>query len=322
MKESKENVDISNQTEIDDAIIQEDWKDGAKAREEVSKAKNESTRVATKVFSKSSGPSDDSGTNSRLIETRSPNSDERIGAVRIAKSLEKAKYRERDVVEVNSVLPPGRLRTRAVVQGQALKSRGVFQQVDAWSRTLRKHTDEPTLSIGVMVDISGSMGAAMQPMASLAWILSESGRRVQAKTAMVYFGNSVFPTLKAGQHLDEVKVYTANDGTENSSDAFKALDGALNLTYGSGARLLVVVSDGYYRAEQRTATRDYVRKCHENGVAVLWLTFDNGASARPYIDGTSGQLVSVDAQMSASEIATVVGKAAATALENVGKRNG
>ena len=84
----------------------------------------------------------------------------------------------------------------------------------------------------------------MQPMASVAWILSEATRRVQGRAAMVYYGNNVFPTLKPGQHLDRVKVYSAPDMTEKFDKAFKALNGGLNLLNGSGALLLVVVSDG------------------------------------------------------------------------------
>jgi hypothetical protein len=322
LKESKDNVQVGNQSDLDDAMTEEDWKEDAKAREEQSKNQADNRKVAEKVFSKTSGPGNDGGTRSRLIETRKPTSDERVAAVRVSKALEKAKYRERDVIEVNSVLPPGRLRTRALVQGQAQKSRGVRTPVDAWSRTIRRMTDEPTLTIGVGVDISGSMGGAMNPMATTAWVLSEAGRRVQARTAMVYYGNSVFPTLKAGQHLDEVKVYSAQDGTEEAVEAFKALDGSLNLMFGKGARLMVVVSDGYYRPEIRKDVKEYIRQCHTNGVAVLWLTFDDGRSARPYLEGTDAQLVCATAEQSASEIATIVGQAAVVALEKVGKRNG
>jgi hypothetical protein len=322
LKESQESVQVANQVEIDKAITKEDWSEDAKAREERSKGHQESQNVASKIFAKTSGPGSDSGTNSRLIESRKPTSDERVAAVTVAKALEKAKYRERDVTDITSVLPPGRLRTRAVVQGQALKAKGINQQVDAWSRTVRRMTDEPTLTIGVAVDISGSMGGAMQPMATTAWVLSESGRRVQARTAMVYYGSAVFPTLKPGQHLDEVKVYTAPDGTEECVQAFQALDGSLNLKYGKGARLLVVVSDGYYRPEIRGQVKEWVKDFNDNGVAVLWLTFDNGSSASPYLEGTDAELVCVDKSKSASEIATLIGKSAVKAVESIGKRNG
>jgi hypothetical protein len=321
LKESQENVDVANQTAIDDALTQEDWSDDAKAREQQSKSKGESKKAADKVFTRSSGPGTGEGTRSRLLETRKPTGDERVAAVKVGKALEKAKYRERDVVEVNSVLPPGRLRTRAIVQGAAMRQRGIHTQVEAFSRTIRKQTDEPTLTVGVMVDISGSMGGAMNPMATTAWVMSEAGRRVQARTAMVYYGNSVFPTLKPGQHLTDVNVYSANDSTEEAVEALKALDGGLNLRYGSGARLLVVMSDGYYRYELRPEVKATIRDFHNNGVGILWLTFDNGGSAREYLDGTDAELVCLNPEQSASDIASVIGAAAVSAMEKVGKRN-
>jgi hypothetical protein len=285
-----------------------------------SQTKNENQREAKKVFvdgHRAGEPGCKSG--SRLIEVRKPTAEERISAVKVAQLLEKAKYRERSETEVKTILPPGRLRTRALVQGQALKSKGVHTQVEAWRHTARKHTDDPTLTVGVMVDISGSMGSAMKPMATTAWVMSEAVRRVQGKSAMVYFGSDVFPTLKPGQHLPDVNVYTAPDGTEKFDRAFKALDGSLNLLYGTGARLLVVVSDGAYTSEEAPKARKWIEECDKNGVAVLWITFDYDHYATRYIKGTAGKLVK--ATGTPSETATLIGKACADALTKIGQRN-
>ena len=177
----------------------------------------------------------------------------------------------------------------------------------------------PELKVGVMVDISGSMGDAMNPMAVTAWVMSEAVRRVQGKAAMVYYGNDVFATLKPGQHLREVNVYTAPDGTEKFDAAFKSLDGSMNLLQGSGARLLVIVSDGDYVTEERQAAQKWVRECERAGVGVLWITF-RGKDSLPqkYLAGTSGQVVVSDGV--ASKVAKTIGEAAARALTKVGAR--
>jgi hypothetical protein len=235
--------------------------------------------------------------------------------VQLAQLLEKAKYRDRDETEVHSVIPPGRLRTRAAVQGVALKSKGIMTKSEPWRQTKRKHVDDPTLNIGVMVDISGSMGAAMQPMASLAWVLSESVRRVQGRSAMVYFGNDVFPTLKPGQHLDRVRVFTAPDMTEKFDRAFKALDGGLNLLNGSGARMLVVVSDGEYPEPEKNAVRKWIAACEQSGVAVVWLSFPGGygdPAAVNLLRGTKAALEILNLDLKGS--AKVIGTAAVKAL--------
>ena len=124
-----------------------------------------------------------------------------------------------------------------------------------------------------------------------------------------------FPTLKPGQHLDKVEVYTAPDGTEKFNKAFKALDGALNLLGGTGARLLVVVSDGCYIAEERAAARKWMAECQRANVGVLWLTFDDGRDTRDCTRG-SNAVVMTDLK-SPEDIATEIGAAAAKALTAV-----
>jgi hypothetical protein len=176
-------------------------------------------------------------------------------------------------------------------------------------------TDDPTLTVGVMVDISGSMYSAMEPMATTAWVMSEAVRRVQGRTAMVYYGNEVFPTLKPGQHLDQVNVWEANDGYEKFDEAFRALDGALNLLNGSGARLLVVTSDGAYRSKEAERAIHWVTRCKQAGVAVLWLPFDNGMYARG-VERAGARVLSGVLDPSAS--ALEIGKEASRVLTEAG----
>lgn len=253
----------------------EQWVKIAKGRSDAKAEENSHKTVAEKIFTDAVGPEEGSRTRSRLQTKRQPSSSERAAAVKLGKLFDKAKYRERSQTEIHSVTPPGRLRTRALVQGAALKSKGLMTTTEPWRRTQRKHTDNPQLKVGVMVDISGSMRPAMEPMAVTAWVLSEATKRVQGRAAMVYYGSSVFPTLKPGQSLPEVQIYSAPDNTEKFDQAFKALDGAMNFLHGDGARLLVIVSDGLYSGEEREAATKWTQRCHQVGVGVLWLTYDD-----------------------------------------------
>jgi hypothetical protein len=139
---------------------------------------------------------------------------------------------------------------------------------------------------------------------------------------MVYYGQDVFPTLKPGQHLDKVNVYTAPDGTEKFDKAFKALDGGLNLLAGSGARLLVIVSDGCYTDAEREHATKWVRECDKAGVAILWLPFDKyerSGYADRITAGTSAVVLSK--VNDPAEAAVTIGQAAAEALSKIGRRN-
>lgn len=306
---------LDTQDELTDQQTQEENAKVVKAKQKETARQEKNKEQGKKVFSTSSGGTG-SGSSSRLQETRKPESEERVGAVQLAKMLEKAKYRERSMTTLDSVPPNGKLRPRALVQKTALESKGVRSDLPTWRYKTRKHNDDPTLTIGVMVDVSGSMGTAMKPMASIAWILSEAGHRVQAKTAMVYFGSGVFPTLKVGQRLSEVSIYSAPDGTEEFGQAYSALDGTLNLVAGEGVRMLVIVSDGHYRPDQDTAVEQALNECQRNGVAVLWIVpkecYDGGAER--LIKGTHASLVKIT---DTASIANEIGKSASQALAKV-----
>jgi hypothetical protein len=304
--------------DLSDQQSSEDMKESAEKKSMTSKEQKKNEEIAKQIFSKSSGPGEFK-TSSKLIEKRPPVASERSATVKIARALEKAKYREKDITEIDSITPPGRLRTRAIIQSKALAQRGIHTQAEAFRKTVRKHTDEPTLSVGVMVDISGSMSSAMQPMASTAWIMSEAVRRVQGQCAMVYYGSDVFPTLKAGQRLKDVSVYSAPDGTEKFDRAFRSLDGSLNLLNGTGARLLVVVSDGHYTHEETEMAKRWLKACTRNGVAVLWLPIgDNGRQAEEICKGANAQVVA--GISSPTESALLIGKTAERVLSTAGQR--
>lgn len=316
LSEIGENVELNNFGELADQEQQEDWKEEAKAKASTAKERAENREVASQIFDKGTGPGE-SATGSRLKETRDPNPEERAAAVIIGNALAKAKYRERDEAVVDSATPPGRLRTRAILQNKALRERKVFATENPFRKTVRKHTDEPTLKVGVMVDISGSMGDAMNPMATTAWVMAEATNRIQGKCAMVYYGSDVFATLKAGQRLPQVNVYSAPDGTEKFNKAFKAIDGALDLLHGNGAKLLVIVSDGQYTHDETRLAKEAIQKCKASGVAVLWLPFDYGSGAREIAQGYAEVMTGV---RNPEQAAQAIGEAAKKILSKVGQR--
>ena len=319
LEEAASNSAIGAIEEAQDQQTSEEYKEEASKSNKEAEERRKHREVADQVFGQGSNP-DNAGSNSTLLETRTPTSEERVSAVRIGQALERAKYRDRVRIESGSITPPGRLRTRALVQGEAQKERGIQTPTEAFRRVQRKHTDDPNLTIGVMVDISGSMRSAMNPMASAAWILSEATRRVQGKVAMTYYGSGVFSTLKAGQHLDRVNVYSASDATEKFDKAFQALDGSLNLLNGSGARLLVIVSDGAYTHDEQRKAHEWVKRCGQSGVAVLWLGAGSyGSSGERYTNGVASA-VHVELGENVTDAADEIGRSAERALTTAGSR--
>jgi hypothetical protein len=324
LQDAVENSQVSSQGDIIEAQIDQEQEEEVEARNKSANERQKNKQTAAEVFATTGvGSSDrEEKTNSTLVERRKPTSEERASAVKISRLLQKAKYRDRSVIEINTAIPGGRLRTRAAVQGAALKAKGIATQVEPWRHTKRKHTETPELKVGVMVDISGSMGRAMNPMATTAWVLSEAVRRIQGKVGMVYFGNDVFATLKPGQHLRDVQIYTAPDGTEKFGKAFSALDGEFNLTSGTGARLLVIVSDGQYGGYgESDNAKNAIKRATANGVGVLWIQIaggHNGAAER-YVRDTTAKVITIDPNDSTASVASLIGSTAANVLTAAGR---
>ena len=317
MSESSVQARLDAEDALADQEKKEKWDEESKARQQEAKNNNSKKEQAKKIFDKAHNETG-SGSNSRVSERRTPTGAERASAVSIAKALEKAKYRERSVHVRKSHAPVGKLVVRNAVANKAMESMGLRGELPEWKAKTRKHTDDPTLKIGVMVDISGSMSSAMSAMGTTAWVMSEAGRRIQAKTAMVYFGSGVFPTLRVGQRMDEVVIYTAPDGTEKFGEAFDAIDGELGLTFSDGVRRLVIVSDGQFTPVQQERTVRALTECKRNGVAVLWITPKAcyGSTASHMIR-QAGWGVHLDG-LDTDQIATMVGKTASEALGKVG----
>lgn len=284
--EAADEAETRATTEGYEQVTHEEMKAVAEQNAKAMAEHKEHQDAAKEVFGKDTGPLPYSATRSHLVEKRAPTAAERQAAVLIGNKLDQARYRDRVTTTYPSELPPGRLRSGAAVHGAAQRHLGIPPTAEPFDRKMRRMVEDPTLKLGVMVDISGSMNAAMEPMASTAWIFSEAARRIQAKCAMIYYGNSIFPTLRPGQHLEQVQIYAANDGTEYFDPAFKALNGVLGLCgpEASGARMLVIVSDLIHTNAQTKAAKHWIKKCLREGVGVLIIPYSDSPYYNDYRD--------------------------------------
>lgn len=313
-----EDTEIEARDDVNSQAAAERAEAAASARATAAAEAKTHSDSAAEVYGRGTGPGGGM-TSSRLIEERVPSPAERGAAIALSKQLEKAQYRDRVEVRKSSIIPPGRLSSRRAVAAAEQRSRGVAVTSEAWTRKMRKHTEDPSLTVGVLVDISGSMGGAMEPMATTAWIMSEAVRRVQGKVSMVYYGDSVFPTLMPGQHLDKVKVYSAPDGTEHFNKAFEALNGKINLLDSTGARLLVIVSDIYYTGWEKERTRYWIERCHRAGVGVVVVPFEGEYYARKSLEDHSKfcEVLAESATKTPLGAANAIGAAAVKRLQAV-----
>ncbi|UDL16545.1 AAA-ATPase [Microbacterium phage Zooman] len=208
-----------------------------------------------------------------LRGARKPTGFEKAAAVTLARELEEAKYREKHVEEYTSAIPPGRLHGGEAMRKAAAEwAGGDTSGYKPFKKRKRFETEEPTLTVGIMCDTSGSMGALQPAVGVATWVISEAVYRMpEATAAQVYFGPGVWPGLRQGERLDEVRVWTGSGAREEFDEGFRALDGELDLLRGSGARLLFVISDGDFKGRQIAACENWLNTCTRNGVAVVWI---------------------------------------------------
>lgn len=309
------------QSDIADQRAREQAQEHARQRAEKQKQSDVNRGHAQQVFSRTNRDSSGDGnvTDSHYQGSRPATTDERAVASEIARQLKRAKYRDRLVTKRDSHTPPGRLSVSAAIQATAARKQGGSAlYTTPWRETVRKHVEDPNLTVGIMCDISGSMGYAMEPIAVSAWIVGRAVERIHGTAASVYFGNSVFPVLYPGERLRNVNLYSAVDGTEKFDLGFRALDGTLNLLEGRGARLVVVCSDGQYGGGgESAACIKWLKACKEAGVGVVWLDYKNSGRVREICEATGAIQVVTGTRV--TDAATAIGAACKSALETASR---
>lgn len=312
-----DNVQVDANRELGDAETEVRAEEHAEEMRKLKEEQDLNKESANRTFSKTA---EKTTSHSKVVALRDPLPEERAAAVVVGRLLDKAKYRDRIKTVGATKLPPGRLRMRSVLAGEAAKSRGAVADVEPWKRVTRHFVEDPSLTVGIMADVSGSMSHAMKPMGTAAWVMSEAIRRIQGKAAMLYFGSDVMPALKPGEHLDKVAIHSAADGYEEFNEGFKALDGALNLLNGRGARLLVIVSDGQFKYDQEPHCRRWLARCRQAGVAVLWIGYGNTHNgAETFCAEYGAEFVRPSGNI--TDDAMLIGHAGERALSLIGSKN-
>jgi len=260
-------------------------KTAARAAEDT--ARETATRAAKDVFSDPNGTRAPGATTTEFAGQRPPTPAEQAAARRLARALRAAGYRERAATTLTSAFPPGRLHMRGALAADAQRAAGAIPTARPFTRTVRRTTPTPPLRIAIATDVSGTMRAFADPVASTAWILATAARHVpDATAATVIFGDAVRPLTIPGQPPQKVTTFKSNDGYEEFRGAVDALDGACQLTRPGAARLLVIVSDGMFKDTQRADGQRRLDRLRAHGCAVLWITPANRQATPLHADAT------------------------------------
>ncbi|MGW5696124.1 VWA domain-containing protein [Streptomyces asiaticus] len=214
-------------------------------------------------------------TPSPVTGTRLPTAGEKAAAGQLARALGAAAYRERTTTHTASAAPPGRLNMRQALAREAQKAAGATPTATPWTRTLRRPNPTPPLRVGIAVDVSASMNAAADPIASAAWILTKATALTDpdSRTATVAYDRALTAITAPGHAPTRVTRFEARGLGHSLAEAIDALCAGLALTQPGTGRLLVIASDGYYHPDEATRAAQRITTLKDAGCAVLWLAF-------------------------------------------------
>jgi len=251
----------------------------AEKREHEKAVRGNAERAAREIFGRKTRPRAVTG-------TRDPREEETAAARRLTRALREATAGERATVTVTSKVPPGRLRMGKALAGKAQRAAGAIPTAEPFTRTRSRRVPAPPLRVGIACDISGSMSAFADPVASAAWILARAaGHLPSALTASVLFGKGVYALTRPGETPAQVTDFRATASTESACRAIDALDGALGLASPGTARLLVIVSDAMFVAPGEPAgVQQRITRLHRAGCGVIILTPKGYAAICKYTD--------------------------------------
>lgn len=229
---------------------------------------------AAKVFGTGAGMPNKTY-NHPVIGYRQPTMSEVNLARATRKRLQAAYVPEKTATKVTSVMPPGRLSTRAMQQQAAQRSMGMVPSAEPFTYTDRRHVSTPPLKVGIIQDVSGSQSRAAAAAASGAWALAKAANEIpDAKVAMVSFGDEVSCIIKPLTKVTLVPKLEANAGTYYFLDSLDAVEGQLQLTRPGAARLVVVLTDGRFMDSDMNGKDAALRRLTSYGVKVLWMDTD------------------------------------------------
>lgn len=198
-----------------------------------------------------------------------PTDQQRRAARDLAARIARAHTRNPEPATRPSPIPPGRLRTRAAITADAQAASGQPPRSEPWQRRTQLPPPKPTLHLGILVDLSGSMAPYADQLSTAAWIFAHGARRAHAITTTIGFGDHTTVLIAPGARPQHVLHMPATQGTTAFPEAVKVADRLLTLRHGRALRLLAVVSDG--QLADIDAGQKLITALHRAGCPVLWL---------------------------------------------------
>jgi len=237
---------------------------------------------------------------------RPPTPEEEKARVLMTGVLRRIFLPERERRRRNRERPGGRLRAREALRADADRAQGRMTNARPWRH--RVHATGPTtkIDVGVLVDMSGSMGGTEPRVAGATWIVANAVEALGGHACVAGFGDTAELLIRPGRVRDDVPLYEANGGTEEVTQASRIVLEELALVHrradwGSDATLLVILSDGQWTGAEATKVSELRDELARRGGHILLIGID-GEPKEQDVDA-------IDFVSDVSEVPEVIGGA-------------
>lgn len=227
---------------------------------------------------------------------RPPIAVERIAVSRLATALRRA--RSRRLIQEGRVAPPGRFSGRGAMRQSSEVERGAPIRGLAFRthRTVVQELWHPL--VGIVADVSGSMAGHLGALASVLWVVHTAVEEVGGRAGASLFSAEAKLLCTPGRRLTQVPVVTTAGGTTAAGEAIDVLRDALPLGDRRRPRLVVMIGDGLWHAEDG---EQEIAELQASGCGVVSV----GIDSEPVPHGED-RVVAVSNPL---EIAAVIGRA-------------
>lgn len=197
----------------------------------------------------------------------------------LSNAIGKAQFRGIHQTTLRSQVPPGRLNIRGAMNRQAQVAARSELTATPWTVTRRREVDSPPITLAIASDISGSMNVYQQEVSSFTWAFNTAIKRLQGKCGAVAWNSGVWNLLDPNRVHDTIPVAETCGGSDGLPSAIAALDTMMDLSFGTGVRVLAIITDSdlYNGAEIQQQIDSIVAY----GVKILWISTDSDMQFTP-----------------------------------------
>lgn len=224
------------------------------------------------------------------VSSQEPSTRDLARARALSLAISKAQFRDVHKTETKSMLPPGRLNIRqAMNRAGQISSRSEITATP-WTQVRRREVENPPITLAVATDVSGSMDRFQREVCSFTWAFSSAVNKLKGKCGALAWNTVPWELIKPKTGYLKMPIASAGGGSTGLPATIKALDSMVDLSFGEGVRVLVIITDS--ELPNGKEINDALTKMMHYGVKVLWISTTKRMGVRPPKDATVAVLES------------------------------